>query len=143
MPFASRPTKKTMSRIKIILISLASLVALAMAVVLAIKLLSDTRSVEIEVVEPYGDLHKGPEVFDFSNMNVAGSSTLVILGTLAAMSYFCRRRIISKLKRGEHLSSPPNPHQLLQLQLQPTTRPLAWHCSRISTTRPCPSPSVE
>ena len=142
-PFASQPTEKTMSRIKIILISQTSLVALAMAVVVAVKLLSDTSSEEIEVVEPYGDLHKGPEVFDFSNMNVAGSSTLVILGTLAAVSYFCRRRIISKLKRGQHPSSPLNPHQLPQPQLQPTTRPLVWHCSPTSTTRLCPSPSVD
>ena len=100
-----------MSRIKIILISLASLVALAMVVVLAIKLLSDTISEEIEVVELYGDLHKGPEVFDFSNMKVgAGTSTLVVvIATLAALSYFCKRRIISKLKRGQAPFFPTQP----------------------------------
>ena len=98
-----------MSKIKVILISLATLVALALAVVAAVKLLSDTSSEEIEVVEPYGDLHKGPKLFDFSNMKVAGSSTLVILGTLAAVSYFCRRRIISKLSRNQAPFVPSQP----------------------------------
>ena len=104
--FVSPRTETTMSKIKVILISLATLVALALAVVAAVKLLSDTSSEEIEVVEPYGDLHKGPKLFNFSNMKVAGSSTLIILGTLAAVSYFCRRRIISKLSLGPSTLCP-------------------------------------
>ena len=109
-PFASPRTETiTMSKIKVILISLAMLVALALAVVAAVKLLSDTSSEEIEVVEPYGELHQGPELFDFSNMKVAGSSTLIILGTLAAVSYFCRRRIISKLSRNQAPFVPSQP----------------------------------
>ena len=99
-----------MSRIKIILISLSSLVALAMVVVLAIKLLG-TSSEEIEVVEPYGDLHKGAEVFNFSNMKIGAvtSTLVVVLGSLAALSYFCRHRIISKLKRGQAPFFPTQP----------------------------------
>ena len=68
-----------------------------------------TSSEEIEVVEPYGELHQGPKLFDFSNMKVAGSSTLIILGTLAAVSYFCRRRIISKLSRNQAPFVPSHP----------------------------------
>ena len=71
------PTERmTMPRLKVILISLATLVALALATALGVKLLSGTNSEEVEVVEPGTDLHKGPELFDFSNMKVAGSSTL-------------------------------------------------------------------
>ena len=63
------------------------------------------------MVEPFGDLHKGPNVFDFSNMKVgAGTSTLVVvIAMLAALSYFCRRRIISKLKRGQAPFFPTQP----------------------------------
>ena len=119
------------------------LVALALAVVAAVKLLSDTSSEEIEVVEPYGKLHQGPKLFDFSNMKVAGSSTLIILGTLAAVSYFCRRRIISKLSRNQAPFVPSQPIAAAprtSCLLQPG--PPAWHCSPTSTTRHCPSPSV-
>ena len=98
-----------MPRLKAILITLATLVALALATVLGVKLLSGTNSEEVEVVEPGADLHKGPELFDFSNMKVAGSSTLLILGSLAAISFFCRCRIISKLSRNQapFVPSPP------------------------------------
>ena len=61
------------------------------------------------MVEQGGDLHKGPELFDFSNMKVAGSSTLIILGSLAALSFFCRRRIISKLSRNQAPFVPSHP----------------------------------
>ena len=98
-----------MPRLKVILISLATLVALALATALGVKLLSGTNSEEVEVVEPGADLHKGLELFDFSNMKVAGSCTLLILGSLAALSFFCRRRIISKLSRNQapFVPSPP------------------------------------
>ena len=99
----------TMPKMKVILISLATLVALALVTAAAVKLLSGTSSEEIEVVEPGGELHQGPKLFDFSNMKVAGSSTLIILGTLAAMSFFCRRRIISKLSQNQAPFVPSHP----------------------------------
>ena len=129
---------------KVILISLATLVALALAMAGVVKLLSGTNSEEIEVVEPGGDLHKGPELFDFSNMKVASSSTLIILRSLAALSFFCRCRIISKLSRNQapfvpsHPAAPaPSPAVaynqatgLAQLpdiiNYQPVTQPCPW-----------------
>ena len=99
----------TMLKIKVILISLATLVALDLSTAAAVKLLSGTSSEEIEVVEPGRELHQGPKLFDFSNMKVAGSSTLIILRTLAALSFFCRRRIISKLSWNQAPFVPSHP----------------------------------
>ena len=64
---------------------------------LGVKLLSGTNSEEIEGVEPGADIHQGPKFFDFSNTKIAGSTTLLILATLVAISYFCKPRIVSKL----------------------------------------------
>ena len=146
-PFASPQTETTtMSKIKVILISLATLVALALAVVAAVKLLSDISSEEIEVVEPYGELHQGPKLFDFSNMKVAGSSTLIILRTLAAMSYFCRRIIISKLSRNQAPFVPSQPAAAApstSCRLQPGHRPGTAPRHQLPDTAPAlpwPSP---
>ena len=97
--------------LKAVLIIMATLVVLGLATGLGVKLLAGTNSEEIEVVEPGADIHQGPEFFDFSNTKIAGLTTLLILATLAAISYFCKHRIVSKLSRNQapFVSTSPAP----------------------------------
>ena len=94
--------------LKAVLITMATLVVLGLATGLGVKL-GGTNSEEIEVVEPGADIHQGTEFFNFSNTKIAGSTTLLILAIIAAISYFCKHRIVSKLSRNQAPFVPTSP----------------------------------
>ena len=87
---ACPPTERMMMPgMKVILISLATLVALALATAAAVKLLSGTNSEEVEVVELGADLHKGRELFDFSDFSGHQSQYYSIHTYLYIICFFC------------------------------------------------------
>ena len=109
MPFASLCQQLIMKvTLKAVLIMIATLVILGLGTGLGVKLLGGNSSEDVWV-EPGADIHEGTEIFDFSNTKIAGSTIILALAALLTTSYFCKKRIVAKLSRGQAPFTPSTP----------------------------------